>query len=124
MGGNYLQLQQATCSPGYESDSSTSSYATGNTSLGDAPILERLFPLLLHKSSFLEKLGCENGTTTPQTLPSTVPGTDPELVSDNNLVVKRPLTLGEQILISRRKSYQRKAILMHDQNYSLVISYI
>ncbi|KAK1361025.1 hypothetical protein POM88_045499 [Heracleum sosnowskyi] len=117
MGRNNLQIQQATCSPIYESDSSTSSYATGNTSLGDAPILERLFPLLLRKSSFLEELGCENGSTSPQT--PTVPGLDPQLVSDNNLVVKRPLTLGEQILISRRRSYHRKAILMRDQNHSL-----
>lgn len=121
MGRTNLQPQPATCSPMYESDSSTSSYATGNTSLGDTPILERLFPLLLLKSSFLEKLGCENGTTIPQTLPSTVPGTDPELVSGNNLVEKWPLSLGEQIIISRRKSYHRKATLMRDQNHSLVI---
>lgn len=123
MGSNNLQLQQATCSPLYESDSSMSSYATGNTSLDNAPIMECLFPLLLRKSSSLEKLGIKKGThTSPQTLPNTVPGTDLELASDHNLVVKRPLTLLEQILISRRRSYNRKAILMGDQNYSLVIS--
>ncbi|KAL1819996.1 hypothetical protein ACET3Z_014865 [Daucus carota] len=115
--GNNLQLQ-ATFSPIYESDSSTSSYATGNTCLDDTPILERLFPLLLRKSSFQEKVGCEKGThTTPQTLPSRVPDMNYEL--DQKLVVKKPLTLGEQILISRKRSYHRKANLMRDQNHSM-----
>lgn len=114
-------LLQAPGSPAYESDSSTSSYAsyaTGNTSLVGAPFLERLFPLLSPKVSFLGKHGCEKGTdSTPQPVPSK------HLDSENerSLVMKRPSTLGELILMSRRRSYNRKYNLMREQDLSMVI---
>lgn len=110
---------QAPSSPTSDSDSSTSSYATGTTSLVGAPFLERLFPLLSPKSSFLEKVGCsQKNTLTPQMV---IPSKDLDRESNCSLAVKRPLTLGELILMSRRRSYCRKAVLMRDQNLSLVI---
>lgn len=112
---------QAPSSPAYESDSSTSSYAsyaTGNTSLVGAPFLERLFPLLPPKVSFLAKHGCEKGTDS--TLQA-VPGKDLDFNSERSLVVKRPSTLGELILMSRRRSFHRKANLMREQDLSMVI---
>lgn len=119
MDTNSGQLQ-APGSPAYESDSSTSSYAsyaTGNTSLVGAPFLERLFPLLTPKVSFLGKHGCNKGI---DSTPQAVPGKDVDVESERSLAVKRPSTLGELILMSRRRSYQRKANLMREQDLSMV----
>ncbi|KAL1816363.1 hypothetical protein DCAR_0520750 [Daucus carota subsp. sativus] len=118
MDTNSGQLQ-APGSPAYESDSSTSSYAsyaTGNTSLVGAPFLERLFPLLTPKVSFLGKHGCNKGI---DSTPQAVPGKDVDVESERSLAVKRPSTLGELILMSRRRSYQRKANLMREQDLSM-----
>lgn len=115
MDSNSGQLQ-APGSPAYESDSSTSSYATGNTSLVGAPFLERLFPLLSPKVSFLGKHGCDKGT---DSTPRTVLGKDLNFESERSLVVKRPLTLGELILMSRRRSYHRKYDLIREQDLSM-----
>lgn len=122
MDRNSGQLQlQAPGSPAYESDSSTSSYAsyaTGNTSLVGAPFLERLFPLLTPKVSFLGKHGCDKGT---DSTPQAVPGKDLDFESERSVVVKRPSTLGELILMSRRRSFHRKANLLREQDFSMVI---
>ncbi|KAL8148182.1 uncharacterized protein LOC141706185 [Apium graveolens] len=110
---------QAPGSPAYESDSSTSSYAsyaTGNTSLVGAPFLERLFPLLSPKASFLGKHGCHKGT---DSTPQAVAGKDLDFNRERSLVAKRPSTLGELILMSRRRSFHRKANLMREQDLSM-----
>ncbi|KAK2971756.1 hypothetical protein RJ640_022895 [Escallonia rubra] len=107
------QLETAS-SPISETDS-TGSYATGTTSLVGAPFLECLFPLLSPKSGFLDKVGCseidnsrtaENAQSRDSPIRYSVP-------------VRRPLTLGELIMMSRRRSYQRKAVQMHKQNLSM-----
>ncbi|KAJ0042933.1 hypothetical protein Pint_17297 [Pistacia integerrima] len=77
--------------PDSETDSSTSSYTNGFSSLVGASFLECLFPLL-----------------------------PPKLVSlKGSVVIRSPTTLGELIMISRRRSYQMKAAQIRKQNLSM-----
>lgn len=104
-------------SPDSETDSSTSSYATGISSLVGISFLECLFPLLPPNSSFLDKTGCsEEG---PQT-PVVGKGNDLDHESKSTVAIRRPTTLEELIMMSRRRSYQRKAVQMRKQNMSMV----
>ncbi|KAI4351879.1 hypothetical protein L6164_006185 [Bauhinia variegata] len=95
-------------SPGSETVSSTSSYAKGSSSLVGASFLERLFPLLPPNSGFLVKAECSENRSTP--LQQKCKDFDHE--DDVSVLVKRPPTLGEMIMMSRRRSYRRKAIQM------------
>ncbi|WRX17611.1 hypothetical protein QQP08_010098 [Theobroma cacao] len=99
-------------SPASETESSTSSYATGTSSLVGASFLECLFPLLPPNSGFLEKARYPNhqGSQTQN---------DFDRESNNTVVIRRPATLGELIMMSRRMSYQRKAVLMPEQHLSM-----
>ncbi|KAJ6761245.1 HYDROXYPROLINE-RICH GLYCOPROTEIN FAMILY PROTEIN [Salix purpurea] len=108
--------QEAPWSPTSETDSSTSSYATGVSSLEGAAFLECLFPLYTPKSGFLGK------ASHPRKESFT-----PELISrefdyerKSSVMIRRPLTLGELIMMSRRRSCQRKAVQMRKQNLSMV----
>lgn len=92
-----------------ETDSGTSSYATGMSSPIGATFLECLFPLFPPKSGFLERdENLEKVTSSPQEL------REKELVHENcaSDLVRKPPTLGELIMISRRRSCRRKAIQM------------
>ncbi|XP_061998763.1 uncharacterized protein LOC133716043 [Rosa rugosa] len=101
-------------SPLSEAGSSTSSYATGASSLVGGAFLECLFPLLPAKAGFLEKVGqSDNHTLTPQG--SKTKYFDREF---NGSVILRPRTLGELMLMSRKSSYRRKAVQMRKQNLS------
>ncbi|PIN11811.1 hypothetical protein CDL12_15578 [Handroanthus impetiginosus] len=98
---------QSPGSPASEADSTASSYATGTTSLVGASFLQRLFPLLAPKSSSPEWVGCMDKD----------PSRDADLPHGRNCSqVRRPLlTLGELIVMSRRRSCQRKVNEMHKQ---------
>ncbi|XP_050224583.1 uncharacterized protein LOC126674211 [Mercurialis annua] len=99
-------LLETPASPGSESDSSTSSYATGVSSLTGSSFLECLFPLHPPKSGLHETLeDSENGSRTPPKLQHS--NSDYEGVSI--IKAKKAPTLGELIMMSRRRSCQRKA---------------
>ncbi|XP_027364051.1 uncharacterized protein LOC113871264 [Abrus precatorius] len=89
-----------------ETDSSTSSYATGRSSPIGATFLECLFPLYPPKSGFLER--DEHLEQVSSSLASSKDFDHEDCVSD---MVRRPPTLGELIMMSRR-SYGRKAVQM------------
>ncbi|KAL7146458.1 hypothetical protein ABFS83_06G042200 [Erythranthe nasuta] len=84
----------------YSSDSETESNASGSTSLVGASFLEWLFPLLVPKDS-------SRGADVQER----------EFLHERNCsLVRRPLlTLGELIVMSRRRSCQRKVISMPKQ---------
>lgn len=102
-------------SPASETSSSTSSYATGVSSLAGTPFLECLFPLFPPHSGFLEKVGHPEGSLN-----------SPEQKSrhfeheNNGITVRRPPTLGELIMMSRRRSYRRKAVQMRKHKLRMV----
>lgn len=106
-------------SPASEADS-TSSYATGTTSLVGTAFLEQLFPLLLPESNSSEQQvsGLEKGSAQNQEIYDT--GLDSE--SNSSMIIRKPLlTLGELIMMSRRRSYQRKANHMQKESIPMVI---
>ncbi|CAK7337109.1 unnamed protein product [Dovyalis caffra] len=109
------QLETAS-SPTSETDSSTSSYATGVSSLEGAAFLECLFPLYTPKSSFLGK------ASHPSKEPFTpdLNSRDFDYEHNSSVMIRKPLTLGELIMMSRRRSCQRKAVQMRKQNPSMV----
>ncbi|KAM3320113.1 hypothetical protein P3S67_007313 [Capsicum chacoense] len=103
-------------SPTSETGSSVLSYATGTTSLIGTAFLEKLFPLLSPSTSFLQNC------STPEKGGSHVP---PKALNNNqdhdnncSIKVRHPLTLGELIMMSRRRSYQRKTVQMQKQSIS------
>ncbi|KAJ1402557.1 hypothetical protein SESBI_27964 [Sesbania bispinosa] len=93
-----------------ETDSCTSSYVTGRSSPTGSAFLECLFPLYPPtKSSFLERDGhSEKVSSSTQELKAK--DFDHEDYSCD--IVRRPPTLGELIMMSRRRSYRRKAAQM------------
>ncbi|XP_009792589.2 uncharacterized protein [Nicotiana sylvestris] len=103
-------------SPTSETGSSALSYATGTTSLVGPALLEKLFPLLSPNSSFLQN----------SSYPEKGGSHDPPKALNNNLdrvnncsiKIRHPLTLGELIMMSRRRSYQRKTVQMQKQSIS------
>ncbi|XP_039042901.1 uncharacterized protein LOC120181944 [Hibiscus syriacus] len=93
-------------SPASETDS-TSSYATGAANLAGASFLECLFPLLSPRSGFLETDRYPEQKSRARR--------DFELESN----IRRPPTLGELIMMSRKRSYQRKAAQIREKNISM-----
>ncbi|KAG6746394.1 hypothetical protein POTOM_050934 [Populus tomentosa] len=102
-------------SPTSETDSSTSSYATGVSSLEGAAFLECLFPLYTPKSGFLGKASHPRKESFTPELNSR----DFDYERNSSVMIRRPLTLGELIMMSRRRSCQRKAVQMRKQNPSM-----
>ncbi|KAG2299045.1 hypothetical protein Bca52824_035517 [Brassica carinata] len=106
-------------SPGYESDDSTSSYMTGaSSSLVGASFLEKLFPRLLPQEK-VEAAGYEGVQEATRPLHEEVKLTEE---SDNMKIsfpVKIPQTLGELIMLSRKRSYMRRAVAMRKHNPSM-----
>jgi len=109
------QLETPSSSPPSETASSTSSYATGTSSLIGASFLECLFPLFPPSSGFLDKAG-ENNCQAPLQPESR----QDDRESNSGVVARRPPTLGELIMMSRRRSNRRKAVQMKKQNLSMV----
>ncbi|XVF50711.1 hypothetical protein PTKIN_Ptkin04bG0124300 [Pterospermum kingtungense] len=99
-------------SPASESESSTSSHATGTSSLVGASFLECLFPLLPPNSGFLEKVSYPHQESQVQS--------NFDRQSNNTVVIRRPPTLSELIMTSRR-SYQRKAVQIREKHLTMVI---
>ncbi|KAJ4875808.1 hydroxyproline-rich glycoprotein family protein [Raphanus sativus] len=105
-------------SPGYESDDSASSYMTGASSLVGASFLEKIFPRLLPQEK-VEAAGSEGARDSTRPLHEEVKLTED---SDNmkiGLPVKIPQTLGELIMLSRKRSYMRRAVAMRKYNPSM-----
>ncbi|KAF5480300.1 hypothetical protein F2P56_001061 [Juglans regia] len=100
-------------SPASETDSSTSSYVIGTSSLVGASFLEHLFPLFPPSSGFLEKVGVKDCKTSMEPKSKHC-----DLEGNSSVVVRSTPTLGELIMMSQRRSYQRKAIQMRKQNLS------
>ncbi|XP_011041678.1 PREDICTED: uncharacterized protein LOC105137587 [Populus euphratica] len=107
--------QESPSSPTSETDSSTSSYATGVSSLEGAAFLECLFPLYTPKSGFLGKASHPRKESFTPELNSR----DLDYERNSSVIIRRPLTLGELIMMSRRRSCQRKAVQMRKQNPSM-----
>lgn len=105
--------QEIPSSPASETGS-TSSYATGASSLVGASFLECLFPLLPPNAGFLEK-----GRYPDEESQTARNNFDRE--SNNTVVISKPPTLGELILMSRTRSYQRKAAQISEKHISMVI---
>ncbi|KAI9112052.1 hypothetical protein K1719_016948 [Acacia pycnantha] len=103
------QIIESPCSsPASENGRSTSSYETGRSSLVGASFLESLFPLFLPKTGFLEKDG---SSSTPLEVKES---RDFDGDEDNNRsgMLRKPPTLGELIMMSRRRSHRRKVVQM------------
>lgn len=109
-------LRETPSLPASETGSSTSSYATGASSLVGLSFLEWLFPLFPPHSGFLQKVEHSKDSLSPPDLKSK--HFDHE--DNGSVVVRRPTTLGELIMMSRRRSYRRKAVQMRKQNLSMV----
>uniref|UniRef100_A0A2P2JMF2 Uncharacterized protein MANES_14G032500 n=1 Tax=Rhizophora mucronata TaxID=61149 RepID=A0A2P2JMF2_RHIMU len=104
-------------SPTSETDSSTSSYATGFSSLVGDSFLEYLFPIYPPHSGFLGKAAYPNeGPLTSLKLHNGDLNYEPS----GNAMARRPPTLGELIMMSRRMSLQRKAFQRRKQRPSMV----
>lgn len=102
-----------------ETDSGTSSYATGLSSPIGATFLECLFPLYPPKSCFLESdENLEKVTSSAQELRKK----ELDLEDCAGDSVRRPPTLGELIMMSRRRSCRRKAVQMKKWDPPKVIS--
>ncbi|KAJ1423865.1 hypothetical protein SESBI_12144 [Sesbania bispinosa] len=106
-----LDTPSSPASSDSETDSCTSSYVTGRSSPTGSAFLECLFPLYPPtKSSFLERDGhSEKVSSCTQELK--VKDFDHENYSCD--MVRRAPTLGELIMMSRRRSYRRKAAQMN-----------
>ncbi|RDY09396.1 hypothetical protein CR513_06232, partial [Mucuna pruriens] len=102
-----METQTPSSPASSETDSSTSSYATGRSSPIGATFLECLFPLYPPKSGFLEGDDhLEKVPSSPQELRGK--GFDHEDCATH--MPRKPPTLGELIMMSRRRSCRRKAI--------------
>ncbi|XP_065860131.1 uncharacterized protein [Euphorbia lathyris] len=103
-------------SPASETDSSRSSYATGISSLAGSSFLECLFPLYATNTSFLGDVSCseESYLSLPEEKSHRY-----NLANDDDFMPRRPATLGELIMMSRRRSCQRKAVQMAKRNLSM-----
>ncbi|KAL4574862.1 hypothetical protein LXL04_021702 [Taraxacum kok-saghyz] len=105
---------QAPSSPAWETESFASSCATGTTTLAGSSILECMFPLLTPKAGFLGSVNGGSVNRAPVNPPLTNPCTqivsyDPE---------RKALTLGELIMMSRRRSYLQNVVESHQSNHS------
>lgn len=110
------EIQSCPSSPASDSKSSTSSSASGTSSLVGASFLECLFPILPPNSGFVEKVESSERQLSSVT---ELNGTTEDRESNSSLMVRRPRTLGELMLMSRRMSCRRKAVHMRKQNLSM-----
>ncbi|XP_075493520.1 uncharacterized protein LOC142531308 [Primulina tabacum] len=103
---------QSPGSPVSDTESTASSYETGSTSLVGDSFLELMFPLLVPGSNSANEAKIPENDTVPP-----ADGRCTELTCERNgSQVRRPLlTLGEMMVMSRRRSYQRKVINMRKQ---------
>ncbi|KAK9059662.1 hypothetical protein SSX86_020366 [Deinandra increscens subsp. villosa] len=100
---------QAPSSPAWETESIASSYATGTTSLAGSSFLECMFPLMAPKASFFDTVGCSRIRVPPTNSCTQIISYGEE---------RKALTLGELIMMSRRRSYLKKAIESQEYNHS------
>ncbi|XP_073066066.1 uncharacterized protein [Primulina eburnea] len=103
---------QSPGSPVSDTESTASSYETGSKSLVGDSFLELLFPLLVPGSNSANEAKIPENDTLPAE-----DGRFTELTCErNDSQVRRPLlTLGEMMVMSRRRSYQKKVINMRKQ---------
>ncbi|KAJ8552756.1 hypothetical protein K7X08_020149 [Anisodus acutangulus] len=103
-------------SPTSETGSSLLSYATGTTSLVGTAFLEKLFPLLSPNTSFLQN--CSNPEKGGSHVPPKALNNNQDRDNNCSIKIRHALTLGELIMMSRRRSYQRKTIQKHKRSFS------
>ncbi|KAK7280052.1 hypothetical protein RJT34_25114 [Clitoria ternatea] len=103
------QIETPSSPASSEAESSTSSYATGRSSPIGATFLECLFPLYPPMSGFLER--DEHLEKVPSSSLE-FQGKDLDHLDCTSDMVRRPPTLGELIMMSRRRSCRRKAVQM------------
>ncbi|KAG9159710.1 hypothetical protein Leryth_017410 [Lithospermum erythrorhizon] len=110
---------QSTLSPASQAESSTSSYATGSASIGGNSFLEWLFPLLTPSgdAKFNRKVATQEKINTSNC--SKKHTEEPNHETKDIAIISSPLTLGELIMMSRRRSYQRKAMRRMKSNHSM-----
>lgn len=109
-----------------ESSKSPTNNTTGYTSLKGAEFLAQLFPLYPPKTRFLE-----HGTSITEIAKHTEKKQPTFLEEHKKLIgngrrsgiIRRPCTLGELIMQSRRRSYRRKAVNMMKHNQKKVFFY-
>ncbi|XP_061373976.1 uncharacterized protein LOC133316262 [Gastrolobium bilobum] len=107
---NCDQLENPSSPASSETESSISSYATGMSSPTGATFLECLFPLYPPtKSGFLER---DEHSEKVSSNPLELKAKDLDLEDYTSDMARRPPTLGELIMMSRRRSYRRKAVQM------------
>ncbi|PKI32982.1 hypothetical protein CRG98_046620, partial [Punica granatum] len=99
-------------------ESNMSSYTTGASGPVGPAFLEWLFPLFQPRSGFLEQSG-SHARATASTAPQEVEGQNFSSQTNGSICLRRPTTLGELIMMSRRRSYRRKAVQMKKQNPSM-----
>ncbi|KAK7343629.1 hypothetical protein VNO77_12527 [Canavalia gladiata] len=104
------QLETPSSPASSETESSISGYVTSRSSPIGATFLECLFPLYPPKSGFLER-DDEHIEMMSSSIPQ-LQGKDFDHEDYSNNMVRKPPTLGELIMMSRRRSYRRKAIQM------------
>ncbi|CAH1430350.1 unnamed protein product [Lactuca virosa] len=100
---------QAPSSPAWETESMASSCATGTTTLAGSSFLECMFPLLTPKAGFFETVGGSVNRAPPT-------NSCTQIVS--YAAESKPLTLGELIMMSRRRNYLQKVVESHQSNHS------
>ncbi|XAR71783.1 hypothetical protein NMG60_11018195 [Bertholletia excelsa] len=97
-----------------DSGSSNSSYETGASSLVGAAFLECMFPMLSP-----EKQGCSEKSASSGEAPVRAQSRKFDSENSCSISVRRPPTLGELIMLSRRRSYIRKAAQVRGHNISM-----
>ncbi|CAH2070327.1 unnamed protein product [Thlaspi arvense] len=110
-------------SPVYESDDSTCSYMTGASrasSLVGASFLEKLFPRLLPQEKFEAAESEDVQVSSTRPLHEEVKLTTDSDNMNIGFPVRMPQTLGELIMMSRKRSYMRRAVEMRKHKPSMV----
>ncbi|XP_010519209.1 PREDICTED: uncharacterized protein LOC104798720 isoform X2 [Tarenaya hassleriana] len=104
-------------SPAYESDESICSYktSTSSSSLVGASFLEKLFPLLPPDSGLVRNVQADSQdvSVASRALAEAKPRSSD---TDRGHPVRKPATLGELIMMSRRRSYMRRAVETRKKN--------
>ncbi|XLR50648.1 hypothetical protein S83_001320, partial [Arachis hypogaea] len=90
----------------------TSSYETERSRPTGVTFLECLFPLYPPKSGFLERDENFMFLTRPAKIKAEEYVDDGECTNGSEMMMKKVPTLGEIIMMSRRRSYKRKALHM------------
>ncbi|KAL1290554.1 hypothetical protein AAHE18_20G138500 [Arachis hypogaea] len=96
-----------------EPEAETTFYEIGRSSPTGGTFLECLFPLYPLKSGFLERDENFLFLNQPAEVKAEEDVDDGECTNGSKMMMRKVPTLGEQIMMSRRRSYRRKALHMN-----------